>query len=841
MRPHTKTKAELVAELAALQSQVREFEGMATRAQSLERNFLQAKAELDRHRAEVSALMESFGAIMQDRSLQDTARSIFLACRKLVGATAGYVALLTPDGKRNEILLLDSGGRRCTVDPSLPMPVRGLRAEAYRAVQAVYDNDFGSSAWVDFLPHGHMRLDNVLFAPLVIDGTAVGLLGLANKAGGFNQDDLRMASGFGEIAAVALKNSRTLEALKESEERFRLAFENSNDGVCLVDLEGRFLRVNERICQIFGWTREELEAMTVHDVTHPDDLDVSAAFIRRSQAGELERSVFEKRYLHKTGHVVWGQVSSSMIRSPDGNPACYISHLRDITEGKRAEEALRAERDFNLAVLSTIGALVVVLDREGRIVRFNRACEQVTGYAFHDVKGKPFWDLLLLTEEVQPVKAVFAELCAGQFPNEHENYWLTRDGGRRLIKWSNTALVGCDGTVDYVIGTGIDITDRREAERALQRSHDELERRVVERTADLARVNAELQASEEKYSILVKNSSTGIYINLDGRIVFANDRFAEIYGYSRDELMGIEVLRLVHPEDRALVEEMMRKRLGGEPVPAEYESRGLTKEGKTIWVARRNTVIDYEGKRAVLGNLADVTNGREVKEALRRSERELRHLSSELLRAQESERGRIARELHDGIGQWLSAIKFRVENALQQGRRGGAEDGFRLLELVIPLIRKAIDEIRRISMALRPATLDSLGILATISWLCREFEATYRAIHVTKNFALQEKEVPEGLKVVIYRILQEALNNVAKHSGADRIRVHLGKRQGRVELSVKDNGKGFEVASVLNDQTEKPGFGLTSMRERSELSGGSFRLESGQGKGTLIRVTWPAE
>ncbi|MBP1727203.1 MAG: multi-sensor hybrid histidine kinase, partial [Deltaproteobacteria bacterium] len=486
MRPHTKTKAELVAELAALQSQVREFEGMATRAQSLERNFLQAKAELDRHRAEVSALMESFGAIMQDRSLQDTARSIFLACRNLVGATAGYVALLTPDGKRNEILFLDSGGRRCTVDPSLPMPVRGLRAEAYRTVQAVYDNDFGSSAWVDFLPHGHMRLDNVLFAPLVIDGTAVGLLGLANKAGGFNQDDLRMASGFGEIAAVALKNSRTLEALKESEERFRLAFENSNDGVCLVDLEGRFLRVNERICQIFGWTREELEAMTVHDVTHPDDLDVSAAFIRRSQAGELERSVFEKRYLHKTGHVVWGQVSSSMIRSPDGNPACYISHLRDITEGKRAEEALRAERDFNLAVLSTIGALVVVLDREGRIVRFNRACEQVTGYAFHDVKGKPFWDLLLLAEEVQPVKAVFAELCAGQFPNEHENYWLTRDGGRRLIKWSNTALVGCDGTVDYVIGTGIDITDRREAERALQRSHDELERRVVERTADLA-------------------------------------------------------------------------------------------------------------------------------------------------------------------------------------------------------------------------------------------------------------------------------------------------------------------------------------------------------------------
>ena len=714
MRPPTKTKAELVAELTDLQSQVRELEGMALRADFAEKNLLQAKAELDHRRAEVSALMESFGAIMQYRSFQDAARSIFLACRKLVGATAGYVALLTPDGKTNDLLFLDSGGLRCTVDPSLPMPVRGLRAEAYGGAKAVYDNDFDASAWVNFLPHGHMQLRNVLFAPLVIDGRAVGLLGLANKAGGFNQDDLRMASGFGEIAAVALKNSRTLEALTESEERFRLAFEGSNDGVGLVDLEGRFLKVNDRMCEILGYTRDELEAMTVREVTHRDDLHISASYMRRSRAGEIERSVFEKRYVHKGGHVIWGQVSASMIRAPGGEPLCYISHVQDITERKRAEEALR-------------------------------------------------------------------------------------------------------------------------------RSHDELERRVAERTVELARANEELRASEAKYSTLVENSLTGISINLDGRIVFANDKFAEIFGYSREELIGIEVWRLVHPGDRALVEEMRTRRLRGDPVPAEYESRGLTKEGKIIWVARRNAVIDYEGKPATLGNLVEVTKRRNIEEALRRSERELRHLSSELLSAQESERGRIARELHDGIGQWLSAIKFRVEDAVQQARRGRAEGGFQLLERVIPLIRKAIDEIRRISMDLRPATLDSLGILATVSWLCRQFEETYRAVRVSKNFAIQEEQVPEGLKVVIYRILQEALNNVAKHSEAGRVRVRLGKEEGRIELSIKDNGKGFDLASVLNDQTEKPGFGLASMRERTELSGGSFCLESGKGKGTLIRASWSVE
>lgn len=313
------------------------------------------------------------------------------------------------------------------------------------------------------------------------------------------------------------------------------------------------------------------------------------------------------------------------------------------------------------------------------------------------------------------------------------------------------------------------------------------------------RAQLALHASEAKYSTLVENSLTGISINLDGRLVFVNDRFAEIFGYSRDELMGMEVWRLVHPEDRALVEDMRRKRLRGEPVPAEYETRGLTKRGETVWVARRNTVIDYQGQPAVLGNLADVTKRREIEEALRHSERELRHLSAQLLSTQETERGRVARDLHDGIGQWLSAIKFRVEDVLQHVRRGASEEGFQLLEQVIPLIRKAIDEV-----------------------------------------TVKEEEIPEALKVVIYRILQEALNNVAKHSEAGLVRIRLRKRRGEIELSVRDNGKGFEPARVPSHETGKAGFALASMRERTELSGGSLLLESGKGRGTLIRALWPA-
>jgi PAS domain S-box-containing protein len=129
-----------------------------------------------------------------------------------------------------------------------------------------------------------------------------------------------------------------------------------------------------------------------------------------------------------------------------------------------AEEELRYERNFVSAILDVVGALVVVLDREGRIVRFNRACERLTGYSFAEVRNRCLWDLFLIPEEVGPVRQVFDKLRAGDFPLDFENYWLTKDGRKRLIAWSNTALVADDGTVEHVIGTGLDITERRQAD-----------------------------------------------------------------------------------------------------------------------------------------------------------------------------------------------------------------------------------------------------------------------------------------------------------------------------------------------------------------------------------------
>ena len=164
--------------------------------------------------------------------------------------------------------------------------------------------------------------------------------------------------------------------------------------------------------------------------------------------------------------------------------ACFVTFgalvSRVVARRERARQALRIKRDFALKVLNTAGALVVVLDREGRIVRFNRACEQTTGYSSKEVKERLVWDLFLTSQEVEPFKIVFAELLAGQSPNEYENHWVTKDGSHRLIAWSNTVLLSDSGSVEYVISTGIDVTERKRAELALR--HNLEERLVTEET-----------------------------------------------------------------------------------------------------------------------------------------------------------------------------------------------------------------------------------------------------------------------------------------------------------------------------------------------------------------------
>ena len=217
---------------------------------------------------------------------------------------------------------------------------------------------------------------------------------------------------------------------------------------------------------------------------------------------------------------------------------------------------------------------------------------------------------------------------------------------------------------------------------------------------------------------------------------------------------------------------------------------------------------------------------------------ELRRLSSQLIEVQERERKRIARELHDSIGQFLAAIKFGLENAINKMPENTAKESLELFRGLIPLVQEASDEVRKIHTDLRPGLLDDLGIVATISWFCREFERLYSGLRIEKEIYIEEKAIPESLKTVIFRILQEALHNVAKHARAGLVRIALTKADDRINLFLQDNGQGFDIDRALPSDRSERGFGLTSMKERAELSGGSFAIYSAPGAGTTIRASW---
>ena len=235
----------------------------------------------------------------------------------------------------------------------------------------------------------------------------------------------------------------------------------------------------------------------------------------------------------------------------------------------------------------------------------------------------------------------------------------------------------------------------------------------------------------------------------------------------------------------------------------------------------------------------EIVGRQRIEEELRHSENEMRLLSVQLLTAQEMERKRIASELHDGIGQSLSAIKFCVENATGLSTPEGSDQDSNPIKSVIPKIQSAIDEVRRISMDLRPSTLDDLGIIPTIAWFCREFRSIYSDVRLDTNIDVAENDVSVPLKTTVFRIMQEALNNIVKHAKAEHVRLHLQKSDSAIELLVQDDGVGFDLDLLARRKESDAGFGMTSMRERAEFSGGLFSVQSDTKIGTTIRVTWP--
>ena len=275
-------------------------------------------------------------------------------------------------------------------------------------------------------------------------------------------------------AARDITERKSIEsALKESEERWQLALQGANDGIWDWNVVTNEVFFSKRWKEMLGYQEDEIQNNIEEwsKRVHPEDLDWVMELIQEHFAHNTSFYISEHRVLCKDGSYKWILDRGQALWDERGNVIRMAGSHTDITNRKRAELELKQERDFTKAILDTVGALVTVLDREGKIVSFNHTCEQITGYDFSEVQGKLIWDFLIIPEEKNAIQAVFEQLFAGQLPNQYENHWLAKDGSQHLIAWSNTALFDSQGKVEYMIATGIDVTQQRQVQNKLEHQY----------------------------------------------------------------------------------------------------------------------------------------------------------------------------------------------------------------------------------------------------------------------------------------------------------------------------------------------------------------------------------
>ncbi len=289
---------------------------------------------------EVAELLNATTVILEKDDFQVVARHIFDSCARIIGAKAGYVALLSESGEENDLFFLEGGGMPCSVDPNLPMPVRGLRAEAYKTGKVVYDNDFMKSGWAEYMPEGHMILPNILFSPLKIGDKTVGIMGFSYKNGDFTDNDARLAKTFGEYASIALNNSRTFDALEKSNDLLENVITAIPELVWMKDVNGIYLTCNSRFERFFGAKREEIMGKSDYDFMSKETADFFTVKDRAAVAA-CKPTVNEEEITYvDDGHKTFLETIKTPIYNPDGSLIGVLGIGRDITDRTNFEKGL---------------------------------------------------------------------------------------------------------------------------------------------------------------------------------------------------------------------------------------------------------------------------------------------------------------------------------------------------------------------------------------------------------------------------------------------------------------------------------------------------------------------
>jgi PAS domain S-box-containing protein len=563
---------------------------------------------------------------------------------------------------------------------------------------------------------------------------------------------------------------------------------------------------------------------------HPDDrATVQAAFDASARDGRPLGVEF--RVVWPDGAVRWlrdqGDVFGGAAAGRHMAGACV-----DVTERREAEEALRAsEERLRLIVASATDYAILTLAPDRTVTSWSPGAEAIFGYAEGEVLGRS-GDILYTSEDRAagvPQEEARTAIREGRAADER---WHVGRNGTRFYASGVMTPLGAGGARGFV-KVASDLTGRKRMEDALARD---------------ARILASVHDAV-------------VVTDLGGVVTYWNEGAARLFGWPADELVGRHYADRFPEPERAWIAAEIAKLAGGSEWVGEHED--LRKDGSRVWIDARVARFDGpDGRPAgILGVSRDITARKRAEDKLRRARDELEDRVSErtaelaranaalregliarqellqkLSTAQEDERRRVSRELHDGLGQELTALILGLK-ALERAVPEDAPGRDRLLE-VERIVNRIGREAHDLAVELRPTALDDLGLGPALSAYSARWSERTGVAAEFQPLGLDGGRLPQEVETAVYRVVQEALNNVAKHAGARRVSVMVARQDGELVTLIEDDGRGFDPERA-GAGSGRRSLGLLGMRERVGLVGGTLVIESGEGEGAVVQARIP--
>lgn len=617
----------------------------------------------------------------------------------------------------------------------------------------------------------------------------------------------------------AAERKRAEEALGESKARLRAILDNSPNLMFLKDTQGRYLDVNRQFERTFHISREAILGKTDEEVFPSEQ----AAAFRANDLRVLQAGVplqFEEVALHDDGPHT-SIVFKFPLHGGEGQIYAICGITADITDRKRADEERRQLLNDRLLLLESTSEGIYGVDLDGRCTFINMAAAKMLGYQPDEVVGKNMHDLMHhhgSDGAPYPLEncRIYEVFRSGRGTHVDGEVFWRKDMTSFPVDYSSSPIIE-RGAIKGAVVAFTDISQQKEAEEALRRA-------------------------EERYRNIFESAVEGIFqTTTDGRYLAVNPALARVYGFASPQEMIAAVTDIarqvyVDPKRRDEFIRLMQK----EEEVFGFESQIRRKDGSVIWISENvRAVRDASGViTGYEGMVENITKRKEAEEQLQQSLDQLRTLSGRLEVVREEERARIARELHDELGVWLTGLKIDLSRVnVMVGEGEGSKLRRKVSKKVQAMIEQVdgtITAVQRIVSELRPAVLDDLGLVAALEWQCEDFQRL-SGIACTCTATAEDIAIEPERATTVFRICQEAFTNVARHAHATAVRVTLEERDGSLLLSVSDNGEGIPDHKIMDPQS----FGLLGMKERAALLGGEVTITGSPEKGTTITMRLP--